>query len=206
MGWKLAFYILYGLTSGLAELMPISAKAQRYILSELTALDTGHPLMLLMIHAACLAVILIQFRYRIAHMRMELQLELQDSKKRKRQPDRNTVLDAKVVMFVSIPALVSLLFSEWIYRNWVSLVGVSLCLVVTGVAMYVPQFRPGANRDSRHLSPAEATKLGMWSALSVLPGISRMGMLLSSGMQKGCAKRYIFEIAFLEIGNFIPIS
>jgi undecaprenyl-diphosphatase len=197
VGWKLAFYILYGLTSGLAELMPISAKAQRYILSELTALDTGHPLMLLMIHAACLAVILIQFRYRIAHMRMELQLEFQDSKKRKRQPDRNTVLDAKVVMFVSIPALVSLLFSEWIYRNWVSLVGVSLCLVVTGVGMYVPQFRPGANRDSRHLSPAEATKLGMWSALSVLPGISRMGMLTAAASVCGTERQHGLNLALL---------
>lgn len=198
MGWKIVFYIFYGLLSGLAEIMPVSATAQGYVLTELTALQTRHPLMLMMMHCAILAVIIFQYRHRLGHMRRELQLEFQDSRRRKRQPDRNTVLDAKIVMFVSLPVIVMQLFSGMVYQRWAGLVLISIALTISGIAIYVPQFKPGANRDSRHLSPAEGLRLGFWSGLSIIPGISRMGMLLSCGLQRGCAKRYILDIAFLS--------
>lgn len=197
MGWQIVFYLFYGLISGLAEILPVSASAQGYILAELTALDTRNPLMMLMMHAACCIVLLINFRQRIGHMRRELQLELQDPKRRKRQPDRITVLDTKIALLAAIPMMIMLALSNVCYNRFASLISLSITLVISGIAIYVPQFKPGANRDSRHLSPAEGVRLGLLAGLSVFPGISRMGLFLSSGLQRGCAKKYILDIALL---------
>ena len=102
MGAKIVFYIFYGLISGLAEFLPVSPSAQGYLLTELTSLDTRHPLLLLMIHGASLAVVLIQCRHRLGHMQRELHLDWQPPGRRKRQPDRMTVLDGKFAIFASV--------------------------------------------------------------------------------------------------------
>lgn len=197
MGWRILFYVFYGLVSGLAEILPASAAAQSYLLGYLTAMDTRHPLMLLMIHIACVSVLLIHCRHRIGHMRNELRLEFQDPRRRKRQPDRMTVLDAKIVMFCAIPAVIMLCFSNAVYRNYINLVTLGIALFLSGIFIYIPQFRPGANRDSRHLSPAEAMKMGFWAGLGAIPGVSRMGLFISDGLKRGCEKNYILDIAFL---------
>ena len=197
MGWQIVFYIFYGLISGLAEILPASSAAQAYLLTELTAIETRHPLTLLLMHMACAAVLLIQCRHRIGHMRREMQLESQDPRRRKRQPDRMTVLDTKIVLISAIPAAVMLAFSDYVYRSWTNAIVLAICLMIGGVLIYIPQFRPGANRDSRHLSPMEAMKMGFWAGLGVFPGLSRMGLFVSDGLKRGCDKRYLLDIAFL---------
>lgn len=197
MGGKIVFYIFYGLVSGLAEFLPVSQAAQGYLLSELTALDTRHPLMLLLIHVACLAVLLIQYRYRIAHMRRELHLDSQPSGRRKRDPDTQTVLDGSVALNAMIPAVVLLAFSDFAYRKLTNPLVLSISLILYGILLYVPQFQPGANRDSRHLNRLEVLGMGACAGLSVIPGVSRMGAFLSIGALRGCDTRYTLDIAFL---------
>ena len=197
MGWQIAFYIFYGLISGLAEILPASSAAQAYLLTELTAIETRHPLTLLLMHTASVTVLLIQCRHRIGHMRREMQLETQDPRRRKRQPDRMTVLDTKIVLICAVPAAVMLAFSDYVYRGWTNTITLAISLVIGGILIYMPQFRPGANRDSRHLSPMEAMKMGFWAGLGVFPGFSRMGLFVSDGLKRGCDKRYLLDIAFL---------
>lgn len=197
MGRRIVFYIFYGLISGLAEFLPVSQSAQGYLLEELTSLDTRHPLMLLLIHAAALAVVLIQCRHRIGHMRRELHLDSQPPGRRKRQPDRMTVLDGKITIFASIPAVILLAFSDVAYRKSSNLLFVSIVLILHGILLYVPQFCPGANRDSRHMSRLEALGLGLCAGAGVVPGVSRMGAFLSVGLLRCCDRKYILDIAFL---------
>jgi len=197
MGGKIIFYLFYGLISGLAEFMPISASAQSYLLSELTALDTRSPLLLMMMHIACLIVVLIQCRHRIGHMRRELRLESQPAGRRKRQPDRNTVLDAKIVMVGLLPMAACMVLSNYVYVRWTNLVLLAVTLILHGIFVYVPQFQPGANRDARHMSGAEGAFLGLCAGLSAIPGFSRMGSFLAAGLLRGCDKRYILDIALL---------
>lgn len=197
MGGKIVFYIFYGLISGLASFLPVSESAQGYLLEELTALDTRHPLMLLMIHLAALVVVLIQCRHRIGHMRRELHLDSQPPGRRKRQPDRMTVLDGKLVIFTAIPTVILLAFSNFAYNKCSHLLLVAISLILGGILIYVPQFQPGANRDSRHMSRFESLGLGLCAGASIVPGISRMGAFLSVGLLRGCDRKYILDIAFL---------
>ena len=197
MAGRIIFYIFYGFVSGLAEFLPVSASAQSYLLSELAALDTRHPLTLLLIHAAALAVVLVQCRHRIGHMQRELYLHYQPQGRRKRQPDRMTVLDGKLAITVSLVAAAMLAFSNVVYEKGSSLLLLAVTLSISGILVYLPQFRPSANRDSRHMSRLEAVGLGICAGAGVVPGISRMGTFLSVAQLRGCEKRYILDIALL---------
>ena len=112
------------------------------------------------------------------------------------------VLDGRVVMTVMIPAMLGVLLSS-AARQWCrSLPIVVLMLIANGIFIFVPHILQSANRDSRHLSRLEAVFFGICSALSALPGISRLGALLSAGALRGCAREYLLDIALLVL---IPV-
>ena len=196
MAGKILFYMFYGLISGLSEFLPVPAAAQGYLLEELSALDTRHPLMLLMIHLASLVVVLVQYRHRIRHLCWEMYLAY--SKNNRRPPDRLTVLDGQVALLSCVPTVMMLAFSDVAYRNWTNLFSLSIVLLLGGIVIYTPQFQPAANRDSRHLTPIEVLLLGLCAGAAVLPGISRIGVFLSMGLLLGCDRRYILDIAILS--------
>lgn len=194
---KIIFYIFYGLVSGLAEFLPVSATAHGYLLSELTDLDTRHPLMLLLIHLASLIVVLIQCRHRISHMRRELHLQWQQPQHRKRQPDRVTVLDGKITIMTVLPLVTMLAFSNYAYQRLTNPLILSLMLIISGILLYIPQFQPGANRAAHHITPLEAIGMGVSSGLSLIPGLSWIGCFLSTGLRRGWDRKYVLDIAFL---------
>lgn len=197
MGFRIIFYIFYGLICGLAEFLPVSASAHGYLLSELTDLETRHPLMLLLIHLASLVVVLIQCRHRISHMRRELHLQWQQPSKRKRQPDRVTVLDGKITIMIALPVIAMLAFSDYAYQQWTNPLILSLMLIISGILLYIPQFQPGANRTAHHITPLEAVTMGIFAGASAMPGLSRIGCFLSTGLRRGWDRKYVLDIAFL---------
>lgn len=194
---KIIFYIFYGLICGLTEFMPVSTAAHSFLLEELTNYQTRHPLTLLLIHFACLLVVLIQCRHRISHMRRELHLQWQKPKIRKRQPDRMTVLDGKIAIMAALPTVLMLAFSDYTYQAFTNTLSLSILLIVSGILIYLPQFQPGANRISPHITPLEALSMGLFGGFGVMPGLSRMGCFISLGMLRGWDRKYVLDIAFL---------
>lgn len=197
MGFQIIFYIFYGLMSGMTEFMPVSTAAHSYLLAELTSYQTRHPLTLMLIHFACLLVVLIQCRHRIGHMRRELHLQWQQPQFRKRQPDRCTVLDGKIAIMSALPIVFMLVFSNYAYQIMADTLPLSILLVASGILLYVPQFQPGANRTSYHVTPVEALSMGVFGGLSVIPGLSRMGCYITLGLLRGWDRKYVLDIAFL---------
>lgn len=200
MNWLV--YLFYGFISGLGELMPVSAGAHDYFLDLMTQFNTRQPLLRLCVHAATLAALCIFCRHRTAHIYRELGIASQPVRRRKRQPDLVAVLDGRVILTMLIPTALGVLFTSFVRQHFHSLPMVVVLLLLSGILIYVPHFLPGANRDSRHLSRLEALVFGICAGLSALPGVSRMGAVLSTGALSGCSRTYLLDIAFLLL---IPV-
>ena len=200
MDWLV--YIFYGFISGLGELLPVSAGAHDYFLELMTRFDVRQPLLQLCVHVAAMLAICVVCRHRIAHIYRELQLASQSASSRKRQPDMVAVLDGRVVLTIIVPAMLGVLLTSAVRQRFDSLPAVVLMLTVNGIFIFVPHYMQGANRDSRHLSRLEAIFFGICAALSALPGISRLGALLSAGSLRGCSRGYLLDIALLVL---IPV-
>ena len=197
MDWNIVYYILYGFLAGLGELLPVSSTAHGYLIQLMSQFDTFAPALLLSVHFACFMAVCVYNRRRIGHIRRELKIASLPANKRKRQPDMVAVLDARVILTALIPLLIGVGLSSLAFRKLGTLLAISLLLLIGGVVLYIPQYLPGANKDSRSLSRKDALMLGISGAVGVIPGISRIGTMISVGLMKGCDRGYILDIALL---------
>lgn len=197
MDWNIVYYILYGFLAGLGELLPVSSTAHGYLIQLMSQFDTFAPALLLSVHFACFMAVCVYNRRRIGHIRRELKIASLPANKRKRQPDMVAVLDARVILTALIPLLIGVGLSSLAFRKLGTLPAISLLLLIGGVVLYIPQYLPGANKDSRSLSRKDALMLGISGAVGVIPGISRIGTMISVGLMKGCDRGYILDIALL---------
>ena len=195
-------YLLYGFISGLGQVLLVSTSAHDFFLELMTNFDPAHPLLQLCVHLATLGALCVIFRHRIAHIYRETRIDALPERRRRRQPDVVAVLDGRVALTIAIVSAVALLFSKVLYRHFAQLPIVVVLLLLSGIVIYVPHFLQSGNRESRHLSRLEAGILGLCAALSVLPGVSRMGMLLSAGALRGCGRSYLLDIGCLML---IPV-
>ena len=203
MDWNILIYLLYGFIAGLGELLPVSFGAHGQLIELLTRFDSRQPALLLCIHSGCLLAILFSLRTRIGHIYRELRINALPPRKRKRQPDFVAVLDAKVFFTILIPVALGVGFSAVVYQRLAVLPWLSVSLLLGGILLYIPQYLPGANKDSRNLSRKDALILGTSAALGVIPGLSRMGTMISVGLMKGCDRKYILDMAMLTSLPFL---
>lgn len=195
MDWLVS--IFYGFISGLSQVLPVSAGAHDFFLELMTRFDTDQPLMQLGIHLAAMLALLLFCRYRAGHVYRELRIASQPSHRRKRYPDTVAVLDGRVVLTMLIPAVIGVFLTGPAERSCTQLPVIVLLLLISGLVIYVPHFLAMGNRDSRHLSRAEAALFGVCAGLSAFPGISRTGTLLSVGALRGCGRSYVLDITLL---------
>lgn len=189
--------ILYGFVSGLAEILPVSGPAHRGLMLQLLGESGEQGLLRLMIHIGILAALYYSCQNHILRMIRAQRLARVPKRKRRRPLDVRSLMDLSLLKTMALPVVLALL----VYSKTQPLAGkrilVSALLFVNGVILYVPQFLPGSNRDSRTLSRVEGICMGLGGALSVLPGISGTGAVTSVGSVCGVDKSYGLNMAFL---------
>jgi undecaprenyl-diphosphatase len=197
MDWNILYYLLYGFVAGLGELLPVSSAAHGCLLQLMTGFDAMEPALLLCIHFACFLAVFLRYRRRVGHIVRELRIHSLPARKRKRQPDMSAVLDTKVLLTALIPLTLGIVFSVVAYRRLAQLPWLCLLLVGGGIGVYIPHYLPGANKNSWSLSRKDSLILGISAAAGVVPGLSRVGSMISVGLMKGCDRSYILDMAML---------
>ena len=70
-------------------------------------------------------------------------------------------------------------------------------LLVNGIILYIPQFFPGGNRDSRNMSRIHGLLIGCGGTVAVLPGLSTLGIGTSVSSLCGVDKSYGLNMTLL---------
>ena len=192
MDWLIA--ILYGFFTGLGQLLPVSVSAHDYFLACISRFEMNQPLLLLWIHMATFGALFLFYRRRAAHIYRQMRI-----RGTKRQADLGAVLDGQVVRSMLLPAAIGLVFSGWLQRRFGTLPSTVFWLILSGAAIYIPHFLPTGNRDSNHISRLEAMLFGILSALSAIPGLSRIGAIVSFGSLRGCSRAYLMDMVMLML-------
>ncbi len=188
--------LIYGIISGLTEFLPISSEAHRAIFLRLIGAG-DFALLRLMVRLGALVALLVSSMPTISRLNRERKLVSVAKKRRRREPDKRSLADirflhisviALTVMFILYPSVHDLHERLWILAGF---------LIVNGIMLYLPQFLPGANKDSRSMSSADSMIVGLSGGLGVIPGLSRVGLTLSVGMMRGAEKRYALDMTLL---------
>lgn len=189
--------IMYGFLSGLTDILPVSAQAHRTLMLKFFGIKGEMELLDLLIHMAILAALYFSNQSQLVRFARARALARIPKRKRKRPLDTRSLMDMRMLRTMLIPVVLGIFLYQYtkdLKNNLFVLAGL---LVANCLILYIPQFMPTSNRDSRTLSPVEGFLMGLGGAISVLPGISSVGAATSIGSVCGVERNYCLNMALL---------
>ena len=189
--------LLFGLISGLTDILPVSAQAHRLLLLKLFGASKEPNLMRLLIHVSMLAALYYNCQPLIIKMMRAKALSRVPKRRRRRPLDTVSLMDLSLWKTMLVPVVLAYLFYEKASTLHSSLSLMAIFLFLNGLLLYVPQFLPGSNKDSRSLSRVEGLLMGLGGAASVLPGISGVGASVSIASVCGVDRSYGLNMTLL---------
>ncbi len=175
--------LLLGLVQGLTEFLPVSSSGHLEIGKALLGIDpeAGGLMFDVVLHVATVMATLCVLWREVLHL------------------DRRTVVNIVVSM---IPiGIVGLCFKDHIEALYaaedVRRVVVGSCLIATALLLAFAHFaKPGRRTE---LSPLHAFAIGVAQALAVLPGLSRSGSTIATGLLLGNRRERLAQFSFLMV-------
>lgn len=189
--------ILFGLVSGAADIIPVSGQAHRLLLLKFFGVNQMPNLLALVLHLSVAAALYLSSQGQFVRMNRARALARIPKKKRKRPLDMRSMMDWSLIKTMLVPTVIGLLLNSRV-RGWsVNMFLIAGMLFVNGLILYIPQFLPTSNRDSRTLTRLEGVLMGLGAGASVLPGISTVGIMVSIASVCGIERLYGLNMTFI---------
>lgn len=189
--------ILYGFLSGLMDILPVSAQVHQTLLIKFFGVKGDMLFMDLLIHIGILAALYYHSRSQIIRISRAKALSQVPKRKRKRPLDVRSLMDLRFLQTTLIPIVLGLFLYQYTQTLNKSLMLLSGFLFLNGIILYIPQFLPTGNRDSRTLSRVEGLLMGLGGAVSILPGFSAVGVSASVASVCGIERSYGLAMALM---------
>lgn len=182
--------IVLGLVQGLTEFLPVSSSGHLVLAEHLFGVDPPGVTFEVVLHLGTLLAVVLYFRRRIVSLLRELPGKKKSSDK---QNGRKYLL---ALIVGTIPAgVIGLLFADYLETAFSSPRAAAFFLIITGLILFSTTF---SRRVTRQLpDQPRAFLIGCAQAAALLPGISRSGSTIATGMFLGLSPAGAAEFSFL---------
>ena len=211
--------VLLGLIQGLTEFLPVSSSGHLEIGKVLLGVETTDDLLFTtMVHAATVLSTIVVFRKQIWDILKGFFCGLKGLKVVKGE-DGKRVLECndqtdyllKIVISMIPVMVVGLFFKDQVESLFGSIMVVGFALIVTALLLFFSDYasRPGrksiftANEYRNGISYWQAFAIGLGQAFAVVPGLSRSGTTISTGLICGVKREAMAQFSFLMV--LVPI-
>ncbi len=206
--------ILLGLIQGLTEFLPVSSSGHLEIGKVLLGVETSDDLLFTtMVHAATVLSTILVFRKQIWDLLKGFFCGLKEVKVENGSLVCNDQTDYLLKMVVSmIPVfVVGVFFKDAVESLFGSITVVGVALIMTALLLFFSDYasRPGrksifpANNYRNGISYWQALAVGLGQAFAVIPGLSRSGTTISTGLICGVKRDSMAQFSFLMV--LVPI-
>ena len=206
--------ILLGLLQGLTEFLPVSSSGHLEIGKVLLGVETSDDLLFTtMVHAATVLSTILVFRKQIWDLLKGFFCGLKGIKVENGSLVCNDQTDYLLKMVVSmIPVfVVGVFFKDAVESLFGSITVVGVALIMTALLLFFSDYasRPGrksifpANNYRNGISYWQALAVGLGQAFAVIPGLSRSGTTISTGLICGVKRDSMAQFSFLMV--LVPI-
>lgn len=206
--------VLLGLIQGLTEFLPVSSSGHLEIGKVLLGIETTDDLLFTtMVHAATVLSTIIVFRKQIWDLLKGFFCGIKGIKVTKEGVMCNDQTDYLLKMVVSmIPVfIVGVFLKDQVESLFGSIMVVGFALIVTALLLFFSDYasRPGrksifpANEYRNGISYWQAFAVGLGQAFAVIPGLSRSGTTISTGLICGVKREVMAQFSFLMV--LVPI-
>ena len=194
--------IILGIVQGLTEFLPISSSGHLVLVGELLGIEAeagenademakaAKIMFAVAVHVGTLLSVLVYFRHRIIEL-------IVGFFKSPVTPEQRSVL---FLVLATIPAVIAgLTLKPWFEKAFHSPVFTSCMLIVTGGLLVLPILvtRLRGSEPTGEVTTKSALMMGLGQAFAILPGISRSGSTIATGMMSGVNPRQAAEFSFL---------
>lgn len=188
---------IYGLFSGLLDILPVSAQAHSILLLKFFGVKASSDFLNLLIHMAVFAALYYSSQVQLVRIKRARALARVPKRKRKRPLDVRSMMDWSMLKTMLIPAILGVFLREYTAEMHSKLILIAIFLFLNGIILYIPQFFPTSNRDSRTLSRIEGLLMGLGGVAAAVPGISAIGTTTSIASVCGVDRTYGLNMALL---------
>ena len=206
--------VLLGLIQGLTEFLPVSSSGHLEIGKVLLGVETTDDLLFTtMVHAATVLSTIVVFRKQIWDLLKGFFCGLKGIKVTKEGVVCNDQTDYLLKMVVSmIPVfIVGVFLKDQVESLFGSIMVVGFALIVTALLLFFSDYasRPGRksifpeNTYRNGISYWQAFAVGLGQAFAVVPGLSRSGTTISTGLICGVKREVMAQFSFLMV--LVPI-
>lgn len=185
--------ILLGIVQGLTEFIPVSSSGHLLLTHNLLGTLENSLAFDVVLHVGTLIALIVYFRKDLWEL------------------FRNTFADnkegrlARLLLVATVPAaLAGLLFKDFIDDSLRNLTVVVTGLGVVGVIMLlVDRFAQAQQGDNQEITKRQGVLIGIGQVLALMPGVSRSGASITTGLVVGLKRKQATRFAFLLA---IPIT
>ena len=197
MDWLQA--IILGLVQGLTEFLPVSSSGHLAIGKALLGVEPTEDLMFeVTVHAATVLATIVVFRKQIWKLLCGLF---------KFKYNDETDYIAKLCLSMIPVLIVGVFFKDKVEAAFGSMLVVGLALVVTAMLLFFSDyFGKKVKKDNGYrngISFWQALVVGVGQAFAVIPGLSRSGTTISTGLLCGVKRSEMAQFSFLMV--LVPI-
>jgi len=173
----------WGLIQGLTEFLPISSSGHLVLVPALLGMDQPDLAVTAMLHLGTLAAVLAYFRKDVANV-----LRFTEQGKRL----------LWVLIIGTIPAaIIGLAFESSVEGMTDHPKQVAVALLLTGVVLIATYFIRRGQRVTEDAGPLDAVTIGLGQAIALIPGVSRSGATISTGLLRGFTNAEAARLSFL---------
>lgn len=189
--------ILFGLVSGVTEILPVSSQAHRILMLKLFGMSSAPELLWLMIDLGITAALYYGCQNHIIRIIRAKRLSRVPKRRRKRPLDTTSLMDLSLIRTMMIPVILSFFLYEKAQLLGDRMLFLAIFMLINGIILYIPQFFFSGNRDSRTMSRVHGLLMGLGGASGILPGVSSVGSALSVGSLCAVDKSYSLNMVLL---------
>ena len=212
--------VVLGLLQGLTEFLPVSSSGHLEIGKVLLGVETTDDLLFTtMVHAATVLSTLVVFRNQIWGLLKGFFTGLKDWRivkgadgKKSLQCNDETDYLLKICVSMIPILIVGVFFKDYVEGLFGSIMVVGVALVITAALLFFSDMasKPGSksivapeNTYRNGISYWQAAAVGLGQAFAVIPGLSRSGTTISTGLICGVKREVMAQFSFLMV--LVPI-
>jgi len=185
--------IILGVVQGLTEFLPVSSSGHLVLGESLLKIKLTDISFEVFLHFGTLLAVVVYFRRTIQAMMKAVWLKVKTPRVRN-DADQDWRL-FWLIIIGSVPAgLLGVLFKDIIEKSFSSVIFVSFMLLFTGLVLFLTRFFHAAKEK---LNFGDALIVGFAQAIAILPGISRSGLTISTGIFRKVEPGKAAEFSFL---------
>ncbi len=185
VGMSLLKSLLYGLILGVAEFLPISSQGHQVLMTFVFGEEIAAPFRNLLVHLACLAAVTVSCYPYLTRLYREQLLTQRLRRSRRKGLDRRGTYDIRLLKTAAVPLALGLLITPVIGNVDFDLLLIAGFFALNGLILILQDHMSHGNKTSRQMTGFDGVLMGISGVLSVLPGFSRVGMMLSAAIARG---------------------